>query len=146
MAVLRTWGLGLVIGFVLSIGSVWSAQTDESLFISLTSDQIDRAAMAINFGTRIRDEKQIPVTIFLNVAGVRIADNNIPGHQHATGKSLKQMLTQFMDAGGQVLVCPMCMQNVGGLEKGDLLDGVQVGGAEITWPALFAEGVTVLSY
>ena len=55
MAALRTWGLGLVIGFVLGIGSVWSAQTDESLFINLSSDQIDRAAMAINFGTRIRD-------------------------------------------------------------------------------------------
>ena len=146
MAALRTWGLGLVIGFVLSIGSVWSAQTDESLFINLSSDQIDRAAMAISFGTKIRDQKEIPVTIFLNVAGVRIGDKDIPENQHATGKSLKQMLTQFMDAGGQVLVCPMCMQNVGGLEKGDLMDGVLVGGAEITWPALFAEGVTVLSY
>lgn len=146
MSVLRKYGLGLIIGICLSIGTAWSEQGDQSLFINLSSDQIDRAAMAINFGTRVREQKEIPVTIFLNVSGVRIADNNIPEHQHATGKSLKQMLTTFMASGGQVLVCPMCMQNVGGLESNDLLEGVQIGAADITWPAMFAEGVTVLSY
>jgi hypothetical protein len=59
---------------------------------------------------------------------------------------LKEMLAAFMNAGGRVLVCPMCMGNVGGLSKDDLIAGVEVGGPDTTWPALFAEDTTVLSY
>ena len=63
------------------------AETDgEKLFVNITSDNIDKAAMAISFSTKIRMEKKIPVTIFLNVEGVRIADKNIVGHNHSTGK------------------------------------------------------------
>ena len=123
------------------------AETDgEKLFVNITSDNIDKAAMAISFSTKIRMEKKIPVTIFLNVEGVRIADKNIVGHNHSTGKSLKEMLAGFMQSGGKVIVCPMCMKNVGGLTKDDLIDGVVVGGSEVTWPALFAKNTTVLSY
>ncbi|MGI9316673.1 MAG: DsrE family protein [bacterium] len=118
----------------------------EKLFVNLTSDDIDRAAMAINFSTRVLTKKDIPVTIFLNVEGVRIADKNIPGHQHAKGKSLKEMLVAFIDQGGKVIVCPMCMQNVGGMSEQDLIDGAVVGDAGITWPAMFDEDTTVLSY
>lgn len=56
---------------------------------------------------------------------------------------MKETLAGVMQASGRVLVCPMCMKNVGGLGKDDLIDGVEVGG---TIPALFANGVTVLSY
>lgn len=100
--------------------------------------------MAIGFSTKVLTQKKIPVTIFLNVEGARIADKNIPEHKHANGKSLKEMLAAFMSAGGQVIVCPMCMKNVGGLGKEDLIPGVTVGGPDVTWPALFAEGTTVL--
>lgn len=51
-----------------------------------------------------------------------------------------------MGAGGKVLACPMCMKNVGGMKKADLLEGVVVGGSTVTWPALFAENTTVLNY
>ena len=118
----------------------------EKLFVNLSSDELNRAAMAIGFSTKVRTEKKIPVTIFLNVEGVRIADKSIPENKHASGKSLKEMLAAFMDAGGRVLVCPMCMANVGGLSKDDLIAGVEVGGPDVTWPALFAEGTRVLSY
>lgn len=126
--------------------TLFAADDGDKLFVNLSTDQIDKAAMAINFSTNILTEKKIPVTIFLNVEGVRIADKNIPEHKHATGQSLKEMLNGFMDAGGQVLVCPMCMKNVGGMDQLELIDGVVVGGPDITWPALFAEGTTVLSY
>jgi len=127
--------------------SIAPAQSEnDKLFVNLTSDDIDRAAMAINFSTRVRVERKIPVTLFLNVEGVRIADKKIPEHQHATGKSLKSMLINFIAEGGRVLVCPMCMKNVGGLSKADLIDGVQLGGSDVTWPALFDKNTTVLSY
>jgi predicted peroxiredoxin len=123
-----------------------ASDSDSSLFVNLTSDNLDRAAMAINFSTRVRQQKNIPVTLFLNVEGVRIADKRIPEKKHANGKSLKQMLDAFMQAGGKVIVCPMCMKNVGGMTKADLVSGAVVGASDVTWPALFADDTTVLSY
>ncbi len=132
--------------FFISITHVVASDSDASLFVNLTSDDLDRAAMAINFGTRVRQQKDIPVTLFLNVEGVRIADKRIPEKIHPNGKSLKQMLSIFMESGGKVIVCPMCMKNVGGMSKENLLAGAVVGSSDTTWPALFAEGATVLSY
>ena len=126
--------------------NLYASDDGDKLFVNITSDDINKAAMAIGFSTKIRMEKKIPVTIFLNVEGVRIADKNILGHKHSTGKSLKEMLAGFMQAGGKVIVCPMCMKNVGGLSKNDLIEGVVVGGSDVTWPALFADDTTVLSY
>lgn len=123
-----------------------ASEDGKKLFVNLSSDELNRAAMAIGFSTKVLTMKKIPVTIFLNVNAVRIADKNIPEHKHANGKSLKEMLSAFMKAGGQVIVCPMCMKNVGGLSKDDLIGGVVVGGPDVTWPALFADDTTVLSY
>lgn len=136
----------LVIFLVLFSGAAFGEDKGQKLFVSLTSNEMNRAAMAISFSTRVLNEKKIPVTIFLNIDGVRIVNKTIPGHKHAEGKTLKEMLAGFMKSGGKVLVCPMCMKNVGGMTKEDLMDGVVVGGSDVTWPALFAEGTTVLSY
>lgn len=123
-----------------------AADTAQALFINLTSDDTNRAAMAINFATLVRQKKNIPVTVFLNVDGVRLADRTIPQTKNPAGKTAAEMLSAFMAAGGEVIICPMCMKNVGGLAKSDLLDGVKMGGPDVTWPALFADGTTVLSY
>jgi predicted peroxiredoxin len=117
-----------------------------SLFVNLTSDEMNRAAMAISFSTRVRTEKQIPVTIFLNVEGARLADTGLPPHRHVSGQTLQEMLTDFMAAGGQVIVCPMCLKNVAGITAAAVLEGIAVGSSEVTWPPLFADDVTVLSY
>jgi predicted peroxiredoxin len=131
--------------FVLLSGPL-SAAGQGSLFINLTSNEINRAAMAVNFGHRVLLKKKIPATIFLNVDGVRLLNKNIPQHQHAKGKTIHQMLQAFMKDGGKVIVCPMCMKHVGGMSKDDLIDGVLIGGPDTTWAALFADNVTVLSY
>lgn len=137
----------LIIVLILSLtGTALGVETGKSLFVNLTSNEMDRAAMAINFATRIRTKKQIPTTIFLNVDGVRLVNRNIPGSTHVSGKTLQEMLAEFMTAGGTVLACPMCMKNVGGMTKADLLEGVVVGSSKVTWPALFADNTTVLNY
>jgi predicted peroxiredoxin len=145
MQVIKKLGTILTLLCILS-STLAFADDKQKLFVNLTSDEINRAAMAIGFSTKILTQKKIPVTIFLNVEGARIADKNIPEQKYANGKSLKQMLTDFINAGGQVLICPMCMKNVAGISKDDLLPGVKVGGPDVTWPALFAEDTTVLSY
>ena len=131
---------------VMAAQSVIASESGQKLFVSLSSDEINRATMAIGFSTGVLTKKKIPVTIFLNVDGVRIADKNIPEHKHANGQSTKEMLATFMQAGGRVIVCPMCMKNVAGLSEDELIEGVEVGGPDVTWPALFAEGTTVLNY
>jgi len=125
---------------------VVAAEGEKKLFVNLSSDEINRAAMAINFSTRVLKQKKIPVTIFLNVEGVRIADKNLPHHKHINGQSTQEMLKAFIAAGGKVIICPMCMKNVGRLTPDDIVDGVVVGGSDVTWPALFDDGVRVLSY
>jgi predicted peroxiredoxin len=118
------------------------ASSEESLFVNLSTDELDRAAMAVNFSHKILKGKEIPVTIFLNVEGVRLVDKNI----HASGESVQDKLVSFMADGGTVLICPFCMNNVGGMTQEDVVDGVMLGGPDMTWTALFAEGARVLSY
>lgn len=118
-----------------------AAEAGKKLFINLTSDDGARAAMAIGFGTKLLQDKKVPVTIFLNVEGVRLANKNI-----AQCKAPQELLRTFIKHGGRVVICPMCMQNVGGMDKDDLISGVTMGGPDVTWPALFDDNVTVLSY
>ncbi len=116
------------------------------LFINLTTDDIDRAAMAVGFATKVLNNTNKPVTIFINTQGVRFADVTIPQNVHKGGKTIHEMLQKFMDDGGVVLLCPVCMVNVGGMDELEALDGVIIGTPEYTWSAMFAEDVTVLSY
>lgn len=119
----------------------------DGLFVNLTSDELNRAAMAISFATKIRLDMGKPVTIFLNVDGVRLAHKDAPQEPYGMdGKTIHEMLQAFMDAGGTVLVCPMCMMNVAGMTADDLIPGAMVSNPDLMRAALFAEGVTVLSY
>jgi predicted peroxiredoxin len=128
---------------VVAASSVFAQTNDERLFVNLTSDEINRATMAIVFGTRVLTERNIPVTIHLTVEGTRIADRNIPEKTNADGNSLKGLLSQFIDKGGRVIVCGMCMKNIGGIKENELIEGVQTEGG---MSALFEPNTTVVSY
>ncbi len=127
-------------------GDVEHGFSVESLYVSLTTDDVDRAAMAVGQAHKIMNGREIPVTIFLNVEGVRLVDKTIPQNMHATGESVQDRLVNFMADGGTVLVCPFCMKNVGGMTEADVIDGVLLGSPELTWGALFTEGARTLSY
>lgn len=128
---------------IIGSGSVVAADNEQRLFVNLSSDEVNRATMAIVFGTRVLTEMNMPVTIHLTVEGTRIADRNIPETTNANGDSLKELLSQFMDRGGRVFVCGMCMENVGGIDEDELIDGVQTEGG---MSAIFEPGTTVVSY
>jgi predicted peroxiredoxin len=118
----------------------------DGLFINLTTDDLDRAAMAVMFGTNIRTTTGKPVTIFLNTQGVRLVDVTIAPNVHKSGSTIPQMLQMFMSKGGVALVCPTCMKNVGGMSEKDILPGVVIGTPEYTWAALFADNVRVMTW
>ncbi|MDX2503476.1 MAG: DsrE family protein [Gammaproteobacteria bacterium] len=123
-----------------------ASASGKKLFVNLTSDDTNRAAMAVGFATKVLQKEKIPVTILLNVDAVRLADKNIPQNKYANDKTVTEMLAGFMKAGGKVIMCPMCMKNVGGMEKSDLIPGLIMGGPDVTFPAMLAEGTTVISY
>ncbi len=122
-----------------------SPQQASRLFVNLTTDDSWRGGMAINFATKVLKSGH-PVTIFLNVTGVKLVSNRIPQHTNGlTGKTLQAMLVELIDQGGKVIVCPQCMQQVG-MDQNDLIDGVVIGSPEVTQGALFTEGTTVMSW
>ena len=115
----------------------------KKLFVNLISDDLDRAAMAVGIRNKVLKQKGIPVTIFLSAQGVRWVDTNIPQNSYVNGKTMHDMLQGFMKSGGQVILCKMCMNNVGGIKKEEVLEGVKFTG---TLDALFADNTTVLTY
>jgi predicted peroxiredoxin len=118
----------------------------QSLFINLTSDDIDRASMAINLAHRVLKEKKIPVTIWLNVDAVRLVNKQVRQNMYNDARTPLEKLQAFMREGGKVMICPMCMRNIGGMEVKDLPEGVFVSEMDLWWDALYAEGARVLSY
>ena len=135
----------LLISFLFfGINSVGLAdEVNKKLFVNLISDDLDRAAMAVSISNKVLSSEKIPVTIFLSAQGVRWADKSIPQNRYANGKTMHEMLQQFMKSGGQVILCKMCMENVGGIKKEEVIEGVKLKGA---LTALFADNTTVLTY
>ena len=121
----------------------FAANKDKKLFVNLISDDLDRAAMAVSISNKVLSTGDIPVTIFLSAQGVRWVDKNIPQNRYANGKTIPEMLQGFMKSGGRVILCKMCMENVGGIKLEEVIDGVEFTG---TLSALFADNTTVLTY
>jgi len=138
--------LSLVFLTLLLFGMSPTGFADEDgnkLFVNLISDDLDRAAMAVGISNKVLKTKGIPVTIFLSAQGVRWVDKNIPQNRYVNGKTMPEMLQGFMKSGGQVILCKMCMNNVGGIKQEEVIDGVKFTG---TLEALFADNTTVLTY
>ncbi len=129
----------------LGINSIALADDDDDkkLFVNLISDDLDRAAMAVSISNKVLNTEDIQVTIFLSAQGVRWVDKTIPQNKYVNGRTIPEMMQDFMKAGGQVILCQMCMKNVGGIKQGDVLEGVKFTG---TLSALFADNTTVLTY
>ncbi|RDH80699.1 MAG: hypothetical protein DIZ80_16870 [endosymbiont of Galathealinum brachiosum] len=123
--------------------SAFADNSDKKLFVNLISDDLDRAAMALGISNKVLSTENIKVTIFLSAQGVRWADKNIPQNSYVNGKTIPEMLQAFMKAGGQVILCKMCMNNVGGIKQSEVIDGIKFTG---TLEALFADDTTVLTY
>ena len=136
----------LILLAFLSLGINAAAAADENekkLFVNLISDDLDRAAMAVSISNKVLSTEDIAVTIFLSAQGVRWVDKTIAQNRYVNGKTIPEMLQGFMKSGGQVILCKMCMKNVGGMKQEDVIDGVKFTG---TLNALFADNTTVLTY
>lgn len=85
------------------------------------------------------------VTMFLTKEAVRLA---LPGVVQGVAcdgcPSLPTLAEQYAQAGGRMLVCPVCF-NARKLSEDDLVEGAQLGGATPLWQWI-DDGATVFSY
>jgi predicted peroxiredoxin len=85
------------------------------------------------------------VTMFLTKEAVRLALPDVVQGVACDGcPPLPKLAAQYTDAGGRMLVCPICF-NARKLGEDDLIDSAQLGGATPLWEWI-DEGATVFSY
>ncbi|BBD06956.1 DsrE family protein [Desulfovibrio ferrophilus] len=135
--------MALILAFAITPTAL--AASPKRMVASVTTADLNRAAMAIKFTHSAMKQQNVTATLFFNVDGVRLVNKNIPSPTYPNGETIHSMIAKFIEDGGAVLACPMCMKNVGGMTTVDLLPGVQSqpGAGQ---KAMFAEDTLVLSY
>ena len=123
---------------VLSLSVI--AGANDPLFINLSTDELHRSTMAINFGKH-HSANGHPLTIFLNdkavMLGVKAGATKFSDQQQA--------LSEVIASGALVIMCPMCLKQAGYAEA-DLLPGIKIGGSKMTGDALFKDGTKTMSW
>jgi len=126
------------------------AESKGGLFVNLTTDDTWAASKAILFAhQKVLKNGYKPVAIWLNVRGIYLIDKKRASHIHglmaAEGKSVQDLLQDFMADGGIVIACGACSK-AAGLTKKDFIDGVKMGNPELVQGILFDPQVKTLSW
>ena len=129
-----------VLAFVFTASPLAFSAANDPLFINLSTDEVGRASMAINFGKHHFSSGH-PLTIFLNdkavMLGVKAGSSKYVEHQQA--------LSEAIAAGALVIMCPICLKQAG-YSEADLIAGVKLGGPKVTGDALFKDGTKTMSW
>ncbi len=139
--------LGLILGLT---SGASHADSKGGLFVNLTTDDTWSAAKAILFAhEKVLKNGYQPVAIWMNVRGIYLIDKKRASHVHGLmadkGKSIQDMLRDFMADGGIVIACGACSK-AAGLNKQDFIDGVTMGNPELVQGILFDPKVKTLSW
>jgi predicted peroxiredoxin len=120
---------------------------DGKVVINLATGLEDAERVTVAFlvaGAALDAGKQ--VAFFLTKEAVRLG---LPGHARAVAcdgcPPLETLFAQVAAKGGELLVCPICL-NSRGLEGAELVPNARVGGATPLWEWIGAEPATVFSY
>ena len=81
------------------------------------------------------------VTLLLSIEGVQIGVQN--PHHHLGLNNLVQNVTDFINGGGEVLVCKVCLR-IAGYDEIDTINGAIIATPEITSKVL--ANATVIDY
>ena len=103
--------------------------------VSLTcaKDDTDRATVAfVVANAAVASDKE--ALVFLSIEGVRLSQTGYADDIHEPGFSpLKELITNFVKAGGKIYVCSPCFK------KRSLNEGALIGGATIVGGAKLVE-------
>jgi predicted peroxiredoxin len=87
-----------------------------------------------------------PVAIFLNLDAVKLAAKTGEQERKPSMQRLpREILADFINDGGIVLMCGPCMQEFG-LKVEDLVPGVQMGKPGLTQGYIFADNARTLTW
>jgi predicted peroxiredoxin len=120
----------------------------------------EQGKVVINLATGLEDPERVtvallvggaaaaarkPVTMFLTKEAVRLA---VPGVAQGVAcdgcPPIPTLAQQYVGAGGELLVCPICW-NARQLQESDLVANARLGGATPLWEWI-GDGATVFSY
>jgi predicted peroxiredoxin len=121
----------------------------------------DDGKVVINLATGLEDPERVMVAFlvagaaldagkrvafFLTKEAVRLG---LPGHARGVAcdgcPALETLFAQVADKGGELLVCPICL-NAKGLEGAELVANARAAGATPLWEWVGADHATVFSY
>jgi predicted peroxiredoxin len=119
----------------------------DKVVINLATGLEDAERVTVAFlvgGAALEKGKQ--VAMFLTKEAVRLA---LPGHAEAVAcegcPPLSRLFGQYAEAGGELLVCPICF-SARKLDDADLLQNARLAGATPLWDWIGDDDVTVFSY
>jgi predicted peroxiredoxin len=120
----------------------------------------DNGKVVVNLATGLEDAERVmiaflvagsaleqgkTVLMFLTKEAVRLG---VPGHAQGTAcegcPPIERLFQQFADGGGELLLCPFCV-NARNVDEGALVANARVGGGTPLWQWI-GEGATVFSY
>jgi predicted peroxiredoxin len=108
-------------------------------------EDADRVTVAFLIGTAAQTKGK-QVAMFLTKEAVRLG---IPGYADAVESAgappVSRLFAQFADAGGELLVCPICF-DARRLDKDTLVSNARLAGATPLWEWIGDEPATVFSY
>jgi predicted peroxiredoxin len=110
------------------------------LVYHLSSSDPWRASIAISDATAMKNLGH-NVTLLLSIEGVQIGVQN--PHHHLGLNNLVQNVTDFINTGGQVVICKECLE-IAGYDSIDTINGTIIGTPEITSKLL--TNATVIDY
>ena len=106
----------------------------------LSSSDPWRASIAVSDATAMKNLGH-NVTLLLSIEGVQIGVQN--PHHHLGLNNLVQNVTDFINGGGRVVVCKICLE-IAGYDTTETINGIIIGTPEITSKLL--TNATVIDY
>ena len=114
------------------------------VMLSYAKDNTDKSTVAfVIANAALGSEKD--TTVFLTTEGVQLSQKGYADDVHEDGfLPLKELMDNFAEAGGTILVCAPCFRKRG-LDEGNLVEGARiVGGAVLV--ELLSDGTPCISY
>ena len=123
-------------------------------------ERSEQGKVVINLATGLEDPEKVTVAFLVGgaAAAAREARDHVPhqggrapgGRRRGAGRRVRrlpadpELAQQYADAGGELLVCPICW-NARKLDEGDSSATPKLGGATPLWEWI-GDGATVFSY
>ena len=120
---------------------------DSKVVINLATglEDAERVTVAFLVGGAAAEQGK-PVAMFLTKEAVRLA---VPGFAEGVAcdgcPPLARLFEQFVENGGELLVCPICAKSRK-LDEGNLVGNARLAGATPLWEWIGDEPATVFSY